>query len=660
MSDITQTASLLTYLESNDNRFFIKLSPSSRNGVLPEMSAFPFLIINESDPMARLIEAQVVSDAGSEVKRVALLMQREKYLIREDELWPINNRDVNKSWQRAFSFYVEQGQDSSFILLSEQITTDGGLLPMSSLFYCITKKVFFHPPCPKCGGPLQQCEDDLLLKSYGLNPFSESLKRYLFCPVCISSDSKDFYVHEPEQTDPPSVKDQWTLIREFGLLSEENKDFPCSDCQFHKECYGSDNKAITRITPFSFYPFYMFVFEEMSLNGLDFIALLSGATFEEVEAKLENKREFGRIYNLKAIKQNCLAVTPFLFNHDERYFLEVLYLKLSFLGEVFKNLHPGNSILRHPDLRLGSEQIWVKLPVQCGLLPFFWNFSVGFMNISGHSAVHGLSQKPSANPDCFPGLYWFYTLLNNSQQGMQDISGALDKLVLSENNVSCEKLVYKTTFLPTNIFWQPQDKSVNPEWVPVWEKSVNMGLSLLKGGFQNDALWNEKEFKQELEVLRGEVREKLFLKEISYSHPVRPAGDKSAEHTGDEAIHGLLMGILDRGYTPPNQKDQKEQIKHVNSEDAEEEFRETIILSSQKPEKGVESAALQEQQKEKVTIPSMGADKEEELEKTVILSLKDQEQKPPPTQLEEEPEEDFLDKTVILKPGEKSKDASKK
>ncbi|HZX48957.1 MAG TPA: hypothetical protein VFF47_07060 [Nitrospirota bacterium] len=663
MKDITQTASLLTYLESNDKRFYIKLSPSVQNSTNPEKTVFPFLIINESDPLARLIEAQVVSDAGSEVKKMTLLVQREESRLREDELWPVNNRDVNDSWQKAFSFYVKQGQDSSFILLSEQIGNDGGLLPLSSLFYCKTKKVFFHPPCPKCGGLLQQCEDDALLKGFGLHPFSGSLKRYLFCPACSSPDLMDFYVHKSGQSDPQFVKDRWTLVSEFGLLrtvKNDVADFPCIDCQFHKECYESGDKAVTRIIPFSFYPFYMFVFEAMSLNGLDFISLLSGATYEELETLLENKREFGRINSLKAIKQNCLAVTPFLFNHDERYFLEVLYLKLSFLGEVIQKFHPGNSILRHPDLRLSTEQIWVKLPEQGGLLPFFWNFRVGFMDISGHHGVPGSSQKPAANSLFFPGLFWFYTLLVNSQQNMQDISGALDKMVFSENNFSYEQLVNETTFLPANIFWQPAGKKVNAGWGPVWEKSVNMGLSLLKGGFQNDDLWNEKEFQQELENLRGEVREKLFLKEISYSHPELPAEDQSADRTGDEAIHGLLMGILARGYPPPNQEDQVEQVKQVKKEDTEDEFRETIILSPQKPGKGDTIPEIKAPPFETETITAMGANKEEDLEKTVILSLKDLEQKPPPPQLKDEPEEDFMDKTVILKPGEKSKSAAKK
>lgn len=644
---------MLTYLESNDKRFFIKPSPSVQNGPVPDKPFFPFLIINESDPMARLIEAQVVSDAGSEVKKVALLVQREKYRIREDDLWPVNNRDVNDSWQKAFSFYVEKGQDTSFILLSEQIGNNGGLLPLSSLFYCKTKKAYFHPPCPGCGGLLQQCEDDVLLKNSGLYTFSGSLKRYLFCSACISSESMNFYVYESEQSDPPAVKDRWTLITEFGLLRTVNKDasdFPCIDCQFHKECYGSDHKVTTRIIPFSFYPFYMFVFEAMSLNGLDFISLLSGATFEELEAQLENKREFGRVNCLKAIRQNCLTGAQFLFNHDERYFLEVLYLKLSFLGEVFQNLLSGNNILRHPDLRLSSDQIWVKLPEQGGLLPSFWNFRVGFMDISGHHAVTGTLQKPESDTLYFLGLFWFYTLLVNSKHNMQDISGALDKMVFSDADASYKKLVNEPIFLPKNIFWQPAGRNVCQEWAPVWEKSVNLGLSLLKGSSQSDSAMNKEEFQQELDDLRKDVREMLFLKDMIFPIADQPAVDRTSVSAGDEAIRGLLMGILAR-WSSPGQ---------VIKEDAEEEFRETVIISPKKPERDVSAPALKEPAEETETIPSGAAGKEEDLEKTLILSVASQEQKTPPPPLEEKPEEDFMDETVILKPGEKSKSATKK
>lgn len=674
MKEIVHTASLLAYLEPYDKNFYLKLSLLVQDNSDLEKSIFPFLIISESDPIAQLIEAQIVSDAGSEVKRIFLLAQRDQCLVKKDELWPLNNVDVNDSWQKAFSFYAKQREDGSFILLSDQIGKKGELISFLSLFYCKTKKVFFHPPCPKCGFPLQQCEDDTLLKSSGLQPFSSSLKRYLFCPECSSPGSLNFYVHELEQSDPPDIKDRWALIKEFGLLWEVNRDttaFPCNDCQFHQECYGSDNLVITRIVPFSFYPFYMFAFEAMSLNGLDFISLLSGATFEEVEALLESKRDLGRINCLKAVKQNCKGGTPFLFNHDARYFLEVLYLKLSFLAEVFQYLQCGGSLFRHPDLRLSADQIWIKILGQGGLLPFFWNFKAGFMDISRHHAVPQLFQKPAADSLFFRGLFWFYTLLVNRQQKMEDISTALGKMIYSEDNVSFEKVVNETIFLPVNIFWEPHGKNIDNDWNTLWERSINLGWSLLKVSFQNDAVWNEREFQEELENLRRDVKEKLFQRKGSYSISDIPLEDKTVNTVEDKAIHGILMGILKRWQPSVQEK--------------EEEFRKTVIISPQKFEKGITSPT---------TIPSREVEKQEELQETVILSVKDlapkspfpqikgipggmisetviispegtvqpekDAEKPEEPQEKNKPEEDFLTETVILKPGNKGKNDSKK
>lgn len=274
MRDRANTASLLTYLQPHQNNFHIKLSMISQDPPVLEKSAFPFKIVNDLNPAARLIEAQVASDAGSKVRSLFLLVQRDHYRIKTDALSPLGNADINASWQKAFSFYAKEIPEGSFILLSGQINKKGGLSPLSSLFYCKTQRVFFHPPCPKCGLLLQQCEEDALLEKSGLRPFAGSLKRYLFCPSCASSEVPDFYAYELEQSDPPTVKDRWSLIREFSLIPEtknNNAAVPCIDCPDRRKCYGADNSAVSRIVPFSFYPFYMLVFEAVPLSAVDFI-----------------------------------------------------------------------------------------------------------------------------------------------------------------------------------------------------------------------------------------------------------------------------------------------------------------------------------------------------------------------------------------------------
>jgi len=100
--------SLLPYLELTDTKFRLNFSLISQDGSIPEKSPFPFLVISESDPFARLIEARFVTDAGSEIKRVFLLLQKDEYHLTRDELRPFNNQDVDQCWQKAFLFYSKK------------------------------------------------------------------------------------------------------------------------------------------------------------------------------------------------------------------------------------------------------------------------------------------------------------------------------------------------------------------------------------------------------------------------------------------------------------------------------------------------------------------------------------------------------------------------
>jgi hypothetical protein len=97
MKDITHMASLLTYLEPVGNKFCLNISLLTQNTSLPEKNIFPSITINDSDPLARLIEARVVSDAGSEVKKLFLFVQRDSYTLKKNALWPFNNNDGRTS-----------------------------------------------------------------------------------------------------------------------------------------------------------------------------------------------------------------------------------------------------------------------------------------------------------------------------------------------------------------------------------------------------------------------------------------------------------------------------------------------------------------------------------------------------------------------------------
>ncbi len=664
---------LYTYLNLASNHFSLKISLNSEDPAVLEKTPFPFFMILDSDPLTRLHEAHLVTDAGSEVKRVFLLVQRDQYLIKKDELWPIHNPDVDEYWQRAFSFYEVEKHNGSLTLLANQIL-EKRLVPFQPLFFCKTRKLFFGPPCPICGLPLEQCYDENLLARAGLQPYAASLKRYLFCPACNPQEGLHFYAYELDHSDPPTLKDRWGLIQEFGKLGEKENlttPFPCIQCSLHQECYGADRRVLSRVVPFAFYPFYMLIFEAPSLNASDFLSLLSGATFTDLEAQLKTRGELGRIHYLRALNPNGLTKPPTLYPEDERSFLEILYLKLSFLGELIKSFLGEREIPKHPDIRLSLDRVWIQLEEPSGLLPFFWNFKVKFIDLY-RSPGESLPRVPGFESLFFLGLVWFYTLLVNQKQNMAQVSLPLKEALnrfSSEADFSWNKFSQEnsdSTLLPENAFWNPEGKKVHQNWHSLWEKSLHLGWQLLEACGQKAPEWSKEEFLKQLETLGGEARNLLFAAE-----PLRASAPLLSEN---QAVQAILLRII--------RKWRKE------LEGAKEALEETTILSAGEVQKRIPFPPFPAQtadeivsetvilSKEKVTGKSQMV--EETVPETVIFSPGQATQKPsrspgpmkrgdidlrgkgqPPKETEKsgaipeagaEPEDDFLSETVILSP----------
>ena len=627
MKEIGQLFSLLPYLDATQCTLHLKFRLVSKDTPVLEKASFPFSAISDSDPLTRIIEAKFMTGAGSELSRLFLLIQRDKYILKRDELHPLNNRDIELSWQKALSFYSKENRDSSFILLSGQVSATGKLIPCSPLFFCKTRHAYFHPICPKCGLPLNQCEDAEVLNSYGLQPYSESIRRYLVCGSCASQGSPDFYVYEADRSDPPGINDRWDLIRGFGNLNENITDasrFPCIGCDYHNECYGAGQQVTSRIAHLSFYPFYMFIFKAMSLHALDFLPLVSGAPFQELESELEKNGETGRVTCLKTVRQDTLGRAPSLFGSDERFFLEILFLKLSFLGEVFQGISSGQNLFRHPDLRLSIDRIWVKLSDHGSLLPYMWNYRVKFIDIfSQRTDRDSFAGKPDSKGLFFMGLLWFHTLLVNRRQDMSQVSVSLKEIMdkfLSDDSFSFTHCIDEglyPAFLPSHIFWDPVGKTVNNDWHPLWAKSLHAGWSLLKAAYLSAPDFFQENFLRELDETREKVRRRLFAEAPGY---VRPPSQKE-----DKAILEILNNIYDKWSSPGIQ------------EEEEEETTETVILSPEGPEK---KAAF---------TPTPNVEKRDIIPETVIIS-KDEPQAPSKPADREKPEKcvEVPSDTVII------------
>ena len=677
MNDITETSSLLPYLERDGTKFHIKVSVGKQDNHVHQKSSSPFLAVTESGPFSRIIDASIKTDAGTNIEPVFLLTQKDEYPLTEDELWPLDNRTIDQYWQQTFAFHSHEKSGSPLFKLKDQIGKKGELLPFQPLLYCIFKQIFFHPLCPDCGKPLQQCCNNGMLKEYGLQPYSESLKRYLFCPSCAESKEKpDFYVSSLANNDPAFLKNRYDLIKKFGQLKgTETLEslFPCVDCNRHQECYGPEGLAVSRIAVLSFYPFYMLIFKADSVNALDFLSLISGASYEELENRLVAKQQPGRLNCLKVLKQNRSIEAPFFFQNEDRYFLEVLYLKLVFLDELAHTIFSGFDTFQHLGLGLSIDRTWVKLSDHNSLLPSFWNFKINLLDIIGTDAQSlSISKLPQSYSLHLLGAVWFYALLVNSKQDVSHVYKVIGEVVeevAAEDGATFEDYLengFPPAFSPENIFWNPEIMSVKEDWHKFWKVSLCLGFRLIEGSRLDLKRGSKEGFGQELEKLRQQIRDNLFRPE-----PFVPAKEHVLE---DRAIYNILKKIMNEwrdGVETPSDEFEAtiistETVDTIQDETARDfpedaDIVKTIILSpdGEIPEKsaGIEQeedmgetviiSSTDEAPAEKTKAVTQGND---HIEETVIISADVSEKETaPPT----EPEND-LDKTLILTP-ERSK-----
>jgi len=549
VNSTTRTPSLIHYLKPTDAKFHVELSMSKEEDSLHRGAHFPFLVVSESDPLALTIEGSIVSDAGTKIENVFLLIQKDEYHLPKNEFSPTNNRSVDQAWQNVFSFFAAQKQNDSLVVLKDQVGDGGRLLPWSPLWYCHHRHIFFEPSCPRCGFPLEMCYDDDLLTGLGLEPYSTSLKRYLFCPRCFDKQSEsDFYAHSSDVSDSAIVKDQQDLINGLGHLAREGNrhaNIPCFECANVRECYETEHLSVSRIVTVSFYPFFMVVLPAPSIPLLDFLPMLAGAGFEDLANQLQAKGQFVREKCLRNLEQKNLQKSPFFFEKDERFFLEVLYVKLSLLGQLAHVVFSGLDTFKYPDLGLSIDHVWVKVAEHGGLLPSFWNFELKLFGI-GVNAVRGPfpSELPPSYGLYFLGSVWFHVLLVNARQDVSGVYGEIAKIfehfALKEDAVpeGIPRRPPSEIFSPQNIFWNPDEKAVTAAWESHWVKALDLGFLLLKRSMSEISRWSEPEFWQKFEELRDAIKGALFMPEPGF---VRTSpGDESM------AIREILMKIAEK------------------------------------------------------------------------------------------------------------------
>jgi hypothetical protein len=418
------------------------------------------------------------------------------------------------------------------------------------------------------------------------------------------------------------------------------------------------------MVPFSFYPFYMLIFEATSLNALDFLSLVSGAPFEEVEARLREKGELGRMNCLNEVRHDRLVKVPFLFDRDERYFVEVLYLKLSFLGELLRAVFASDQdTYKHPDLRLSLDRIWVSLPEHDGLLPFFWDFNIVVMDIirDSHEAP-SFPKTPPSYGRYFLGLVWFYTLLVNRKQEVAQVYHALGDVIDNLNgdgDFSFKNIIEEDAieaFLPENVFWRPEGKTVPKNGRILWERVLNLGWSLLETTLHEDTTWSQEAFYQQLEALKEEVKKNLFQES--------PRDEQYAQPSQPKAIYSILTAIMDkwRLRIEAEKEEALEKTVVVSAEDFQKEAATPQIKEKEREEEMLAGTVVLSREgfQKQTGAPPVEETTREDLAETVVLSPGGSQKKVVgPSFKKGEGEEEALEKTVVISPAEAFKDSSR-
>jgi hypothetical protein len=443
-----------------------------------------------SDCLAVGFNAQIRTDFGSLVKPVMLLIQRDHYPFLDTNTLSVTNSTIDKSWSRAAKYSDVHGVLPDQIMFSEQFGDGGELLPFAPLFFCSKRELFFHPPCFRCGRMLSSCRDDELLGKSGFPHYSKSLRRYLYCSTCTPVHGEPWYARTTNSEENSAVKDPGQLIHDFGSIRsdpEPDTHFPCADCSFHEECYEAGTEAVDAIKYFSFYPFYMVLTRRCSCNGHDYLAMVSGASTEQLADYWSVRGVTQFTMNNGELVKNREDVGFLHPIEDSRHFIEVLYLKIKFLKSVVEHFLNNTLSGRLSGHYIPLNTVGISL-LSNSSLPSFWSFSVTHLGLGADfSEVIPYPKKSEPNHTYTIGLLWFVVLLANKRQGEAEIFQRLKSLLESdgENNSPLGKT--DDTFRPYQLFWSAKDESVNTShWNEQWDKILGIGQELLLAGYHND------------------------------------------------------------------------------------------------------------------------------------------------------------------------------
>lgn len=486
--------SLMDSLDTGDHGLVLDLAP-------PEESDRPIVC---NGPFSNRIFTDIYANGGDSLRIVVLLLQRSNYEPPRTMV-PLNNTLLEAAWQKAFEFHRQGDSLNRPILLRNQVNAEGRLQAFSPLFFCRHTKKWFQPVCPQCGLALDLCRDDALLEQRGLPGYNDSLERFLYCKTCSKiSPASPFFVPLKRTGLPDIVQDQQGLILLYKQLLAtlpEEAALPCRGCKDVDACYGNEELAVKRIEPVSFFPFYMLMFPAPTCGAIDFIRMISGGADAGVPEGATGERQIGE--------------NRFFYQDEQRQFLEILYLKLTFLAQVVGLLVPEDHSNKIQGFDFSLDSIGVDLVAPGAGLPAFWNFNARILDSVGSFQTSPFAPaQPEAPVLHFLAAVWFQTLLVNTEQRVETVFAKIGKFA-AEWNVDEDALAidlpdYEGMFSAKQVYWKPLDQKLPQRWNEFWEQSLHLGFQLTHSGLKAGAAWDGQRFKESLEALRNAIKTEMF------------------------------------------------------------------------------------------------------------------------------------------------------
>ena len=586
-----------------------------------------------NDPISKIYKASIMSSSGTCLNKLIALISSDTYLLSRIDKELVSNKLIDGLWCDTIDFYASLSEPLQSITLVQQ--DESPAQRFKSLFFCKTKHQYFHPPCPYCGEDLELLEDDILLESKGLPPYSSTLDRFLFCPTCLTKGHDSFFAYQNPsfQGSGVSVQDSRHLImlwkHLFNVSNNVTANLPCFECLERDICFNGNLEAMKNIFIFAFYPFYMLLLKAPAMSARFYLDLVSG--------KVDNSSDVPRALFFKLDHPNS--------------FYEVLFLKLSFLSQLYKDLFQKQT---NKNFRASAlmDRLWIDLPETSQLLPSLWSFRPRILGLLEDIQKIG-KPKPFLNHIFLDfALIWFSVLCLNKKNSHFTIKELIENLITlieSKEAFSYDSLndSIKKVLNPCNLFWDGCAFEITEQHYQLWQEVMDLGIELIRLAWQPSNVQQVTSILEKIESIAEKAKTYMFVdKERNYS-------DNSIDFVELE-----IAKVLDQLISTWQQNSiaKKIDIQKPQNQDIDTHITTEVLPPSNFTEEDFLEETLQlhmnsdEELPETVILSNNHSKLSEEDIKKIVDNHKNKYELESSPLKDQREEDDFLEETVILKP----------